>query len=213
MFLVNCSSSSSYRIALFAKCNYLIFTLCNCPFLNLFLSLQTHVWRGYVIFFSFWWQRVAFITESQNDWGGGHLIQPPWWSRFSQRRLQRIISRQVLNICRDGNSTASLASLFKCSGTLTGKLFSILRWNPCNWATLEGVWHLPLYLYTLMRSLLSCVFSRLNRPSSLCLSSLEMLQTPNHFCGLCFTLFSNSLSYLTGHSTPYVPTSPEYFAS
>lgn len=67
MFIINCSSSS-YRIALVAIYNYLIFISCNCPFLNLFLPLQIHVGRGYVISFSFGdkargWHFYHRITE------------------------------------------------------------------------------------------------------------------------------------------------------
>jgi len=53
----------------------------------------------------------------------GHLVQPPCRSRVTYSRLHRILSRRVLNISREGDSTTSLGSLFQCSVTLRGKTF------------------------------------------------------------------------------------------
>jgi len=48
----------------------------------------------------------------------GHLVQPRCQSRVSYSRLHRTLSRQVLNIFREGDSITSLDSLFQCSVTL-----------------------------------------------------------------------------------------------
>jgi len=53
----------------------------------------------------------------------GHLVQPPCRGRVTYSRLHRTLSRWVLNISREGDSTASLGSLFQGSVTL--------RVNPC----------------------------------------------------------------------------------
>ena len=56
----------------------------------------------------------------------GHLVQPPCRSRVTYSRLHRTASRRVLNISREGDSTASLGSLFQCSITLRGKKFFLM---------------------------------------------------------------------------------------
>ena len=57
----------------------------------------------------------------------GHLVQPPCRSRVTQSRLPRTLSRRVLNISREGDSTTSLGSLFQCSVTLrVRKFFTLL---------------------------------------------------------------------------------------
>ena len=53
----------------------------------------------------------------------GHLVQPSCRSRVTYSNLHRTLSRRVLNISREGDSTASLGSLFQCSVTLRGKKF------------------------------------------------------------------------------------------
>ena len=59
-----------------------------------------------------------------------HLVQPPCRSRVTYSRLHRTLSRWVLNISREGDSTASLGSLFQGSVTLRGKKFFLMfRWN------------------------------------------------------------------------------------
>ena len=60
----------------------------------------------------------------------GHLVQPSCQSRVTYSRLQRILSRRVLNISREGDSTTSLGSLFQCSVTLrVKKFFLMFSWN------------------------------------------------------------------------------------
>jgi len=56
----------------------------------------------------------------------GHLVQPLCRSRVTYSRLHRTLSRWVLNISRDGDSTTSLGSLFQCSVTLRGKKFFLM---------------------------------------------------------------------------------------
>ena len=54
----------------------------------------------------------------------------PCPSRVTHSRLQRTLSRQVLNISREGDSTASLGSLGQGSVTLRGKKFFLMfRWK------------------------------------------------------------------------------------
>jgi len=60
----------------------------------------------------------------------GHLVQPPCRSKVTYSRLHRTLSRWVLNMSREGDSTSSLGSLFQCSVTLRGKKFFLMfRWN------------------------------------------------------------------------------------
>ena len=51
----------------------------------------------------------------------GHLVQLPCRSRVTYSRPHRTLSRRVLNISREADSTTSLGSLFQCSVTLRGK--------------------------------------------------------------------------------------------
>jgi len=71
--------------------------------------------------------RRARVTESQNHRmvrvGSDLCGSPsptPCRSRVTPSRLHRTVSRQVLNISREGDSTTSLGSLFQCSVTLRG---------------------------------------------------------------------------------------------
>ena len=59
----------------------------------------------------------------------GHLVQPPCRSRVTYSRLHRTLSRRVLNISREGDSTTSPGSLGQGSVTLRGKeFFLVFRW-------------------------------------------------------------------------------------
>ena len=82
----------------------------------------------------------VLCESSQNhritDWQGlegtsvGYLFHPPCQSSITYSRLHRTLSRQVLNISREGDSTTSLGSLFQFSVTLRGKKFFLMfRWN------------------------------------------------------------------------------------
>ena len=72
------------------------------------------------------------ITKSQNhritEWwelegtSVGLVVQPICQSRVTYSRLHRTLSRWVLNISREGDSTTSLGSLFQCSVTLIFEL-------------------------------------------------------------------------------------------
>jgi len=65
-----------------------------------------------------------------SDLSGDHPVQPPCRSRVTQSRLHRTAARWVLNISREGDSTASLGSLGQGSVTLTGKkFFLVFSWN------------------------------------------------------------------------------------
>ena len=56
----------------------------------------------------------------------GHLVQPPCRSRVTYSRLHRTLSRQVLNISREGESTTSLGNLVQCSVILKVKKFFLM---------------------------------------------------------------------------------------
>jgi len=66
------------------------------------------------------------ITEWQGLEGtfGGHLVQPPCWSRVTYSRLHRTASRRVLSISRERDSTTSLGNLIQGSITLRVKKFT-----------------------------------------------------------------------------------------
>ena len=55
----------------------------------------------------------------------GHPAQPPAGA-VTYSRLHRTLSRQVLNISREGDSTTSLGSLGQGSITLRGKKFFLM---------------------------------------------------------------------------------------
>ena len=60
----------------------------------------------------------------------GHLVQTSCQSRVTYSRLHRTLSRRVLNISREEDSTTSLGSLFQGSVTLrVKKFFLMFRWN------------------------------------------------------------------------------------
>jgi len=59
---------------------------------------------------------------------GTHLVQPPAQRKafaLSSVRLLRALPRQVLRIAKDGDSTASLSSLFQCLTTLTVRILNL----------------------------------------------------------------------------------------
>jgi len=95
-----------------------------------FLSIS-QTWPPW--YFSTWY--LGRITESQGLEGTsvGHQAQPHCRSRVTYSRLHRTLSRQVLNISREGDSTTSLGSVFQCSVTLRGKKFFLMfrRNFPC----------------------------------------------------------------------------------
>lgn len=71
------------------------------------------------------------ITESQDGWGwrspsGDHLAQRPCSRRVHYSMSHRIVTRQLLNFSREGESTTSLGNLFLCSVTLTLKFFLMI---------------------------------------------------------------------------------------
>jgi len=70
-------------------------------------------------------RRYVFVTFCC-----GYSSPTPCRSRVTYSRPQRTLSRWVLNISREGDSTTSLGSLFQCSVILRGKKFFLLfRWN------------------------------------------------------------------------------------
>jgi len=85
----------------------------------------------------FWRADFGLFTESQNHrmFGVGRDLcgspsPTPCQSRVAYSRLHRNLSRQVLNISREGDSTTSLGSLFQCSVTLrVKKFFLVFRRN------------------------------------------------------------------------------------
>lgn len=139
-------------------------------------------------FYNFWFHRItAWLGLKRSS--GGHVVQFSCWSRFTQNRLHKTTSRPILNMSREGGSTASLHNLFQCSGTISVKKFFLmfrqhfLCFNLCllclvllldttEKGLLPFFWHLLLrYSYTLIRSFLSILCFRLDRPSPLSLSS------------------------------------------
>jgi len=72
------------------------------------------------------------VTHRNIEWSGlegtsvGHVVQPSCRSRVTYSRLERTLSRRVLNISREGDSTISLGSLFQGSVTLRGNKFFLM---------------------------------------------------------------------------------------
>ena len=74
---------------------------------------------------------------------GGHLVQPLCSSRATHSWLARTMSRQLLSISKDGDSTTSLGNLCQCSVTpVVTKCFPMFRGN----LQCFGVCPLPLVL-------------------------------------------------------------------
>ena len=122
---------------------------------------------------------------------GGHPVQPPL---LKQDHLKpRTMSRKLLNISRDGDSTTSLCNLCQCLVTLTvTKCFLMFRGNLLCFSLCPLPFYLSLgttgkslapsschslfrYLHTLIRFPLSLLFARLNSPNSLNLCYLRAL--------------------------------------
>lgn len=80
------------------------------------------------------WPSSPFVSGNHRRIGvkrtfKDHLVQPSCSSRFTYRRLHRIMSGWVLSVSGAGDYTASLGYLFQCSVTLKHFFFLILRWN------------------------------------------------------------------------------------
>ena len=54
----------------------------------------------------------------------GHLVQPSCRSRVTYSRLQRTLSRRVLNISREGDSTTSLGEILFCRTSCSRRRWS-----------------------------------------------------------------------------------------
>jgi len=127
---------------------------------------------------------------------GGDLVQAPCSTRATSSQLPRTVSRQLLNISKDGDSITSLGNLCQRLLTLTvKKCFLTFRGNlPC-----FGLCPLPLvlslgttkksrapspshrpfgYSHQFRRSHPSFLISRLNSPSSLSLSPSVRCSSP-----------------------------------
>ena len=166
--------------------------------------------------------KTNITTESQNHkmvdfgWGLWRSSGPsPCWSSAICSQLPRTVSRWLLCISKHGDFTTSLGNLHLCSFTLTLKMCLLMfRWNLLcfNWCplplllplgTTEKSLALPFlhhpfrHLYTLIRSTVSLLFSRLISPSSLSLSLQERCSCPLIiFVALHLTVSSMSMSFL-----------------
>jgi len=156
--------------------------------------------------------RLERTSESQ-------LVQAPCSSRTTYSQLPRTVSRWLLNISKEGDSTASLGNLCQCSVTAK-KCFLMFRGNllclslcPLPLVLSLGATekslalsslHPPFrYLYTLLRHTPpSLLFSRLNSPSSHYFLAGAMLQSLHHLNGPSL----DSLQYV---HVSLVPRSPE----
>lgn len=108
----------------------------------------------------------------------------PCPSRVTKSWFLRTMSRQLVNICKDGDTIISLGNLFWCSIILTIKIVSWCS-DPVSIASHPDIGHhwkefgsvffvsaLSKYLYTLMKHLLRA-FCRVNSPRTLVLSSYK----------------------------------------
>lgn len=125
---------------------------------------------------------------------GCHRVQPPCSNRGTESRLPRTMSRSLLKISKEGDFTTSLGNLCQCFITHTvWKCFLMFRWKLSSslcplplflalGTTVKSMaassFHPPFsYLYTWIRSPSQLLFSRLNSPSSFCLSLSVFLLT------------------------------------
>ena len=157
--------------------------------------------------------RMARVERDFKD----HLVPtPPALSRdvFHQTRLLRAPSNLALNTAREGAATASLGNLFQCFTTLMLKNF--FQTSNLNLPSFSlQPFPLVLSLHTLVispspsfleapfwywkaavRSPWSLLFSRLNSPNSLSLSSQERCSSPLiNFVALLWTCSNRSMSF------------------
>ena len=127
----------------------------------------------------------------------GHPVQPPCQSRVTQSRLHRTASRRVLNISREGDSTASLGSLGQGSVTLRGKKFfrrNFLCFSLCPLPlvlSLSTTEESGSILLTPTLQIFISIYKVLSQPSPLQAEQAqlpqpllieEMLQSPHHPC-------------------------------
>ena len=134
---------------------------------------------------------------------------------FHQTRLLKAPSNLALNTSREGASTTSLGNLFHCLTTLIVKnffLLSKLNLPSFTFKSLPLVLSLPALvkksissflasplqvLKAAIRSAQNLLFSKLNNPSSLSLSSQERCSIPLlTFVALLWTHFNSSMSFL-----------------
>jgi len=135
-----------------------------------------------------WWQQVrgreSFVDDRIPAWWGlegtcgDSPVQPLCQSRVTQSRLHKTLSRRVLNISREGDSTTSLGSLGQCSVTLRGKKFFLtFSWNflgfgffsNCSCSCVLDRRHTPTYV--LLPCLVSVLFLITRVPPFECVES------------------------------------------
>jgi len=171
--------------------------------------------------------RIAGVGRELNYW----LLSPmPLPKHFSYSESHCKVSRWVLNTSIEGDSTTSLTSLFQCFITITiKKFFHMFLWNflyssfrPLLLVLLlhttkkrltSPICLPPLfrYLWIFIKSALSLLFPRLNRPMLLSLFSYGRCSRPFIiYVALLWTPSRIFLSFLnweprTGHSILNVP--------
>lgn len=142
--------------------------------------------------------------------GPNHLLK-----KVTQSQFPRAMSRQLLSNSRDGDFTASLGSLCQCLVILMVKkqfqMFrcSLICFHLCglplvltlciteNVLTPSSLFLSIRYLNTSVSSLLSLLFSRLDSPSSLRVSSQERSSGPLIVLdALCWTNSTKFISFL-----------------
>lgn len=126
-WLLKCWSSSKYANTLLCALSHIPLpgTYSACHFKESTLTINCVIWMPNV-----------YHTESQDGWRGnttrGHLVQHPSSSRGLQSTTLRTVSRWLLNVSREADSTTSPSILFQCSVTYTVKFFLMFGWKlPC----------------------------------------------------------------------------------